>query len=419
MHVQLPSERVAPEVERRLKSLSRTVRMNGFRPGKVPLNVVRQRFGGQVRQEVYGELIRASFGEAIEQQRLRPAGEPRIEEVADESGGGFSYTAVFEVMPEVIVGPLSGLAVKRPAVEVTDEDVANMVEKLRRQRITWETADRPVQDGDQVTISFTGSVDGEPFSGGTAEMVPVILGSGRMIPGFEEGLVGAAVGETRGLDLRFPEDYRAKELAGKDVHFDVEIAEVKAGRLPELDGELAKIFGVESGDVDRLKTDIRGNMERELRQKLRGLLKARVMDALLQHAQVDVPNALAEQEAERLKQQAKGEMAGAGRRSAVDLPRDIFLDQARRRVALGLVLGQIVKENAIKVDPKRVRSTVEELAEAYEHPQEVIDWYYGNKEQLAAVENLVLEDEVVDWAMGQAQVEDEPVTFDAVMGSTV
>lgn len=419
MRVELPSEQVAPEVERRLKDLARTVRMNGFRPGKVPVSVVRKRFGGQVRQEVYGELIRTSYGEAVEDQQLKPAGEPRIEAVDEDDRGGFAYTAVFEVMPEVQLGELTELGIRRPVVQVTDADLDAMIEKLRRQRITWEGVERPAQEGDQMTISFKGSIDGEPFAEGSGEQVPLVLGSGRMIEGFEQGLVGAAAGDTRGLDLAFPADYRVAKYAGKPVHFDVEVVEVKAGRLPDVDAEFAKVFGVENGDVDRLKADVRGNMERELRQKVRGLIKNHVMDALLRQTQVEVPNALADREAERLKEQARAEMAGMGRTSTVDLPREMFADQARRRVALGLILGELVKTHGIKVDPQRVRTMIEEMAESYEQPQEVVDWYYRNKEQLAAVENVVLEDEVVDWVMGQARVEDEPSSFDAIMGSAV
>jgi len=419
MRVELPSEQVAPEVERRLKDLARTVRMNGFRLGKVPVSVVRQRFGGRVRQEVYGELIRASYGEAVQHQQLKPASEPRIEAVDEDAEGGFAYTAVFEVIPEVHLGDLSELRIKRPAVQVTDEDLAAMIEKLRRQRITWESVDRPAQEGDQVTVSFRGSIEGEPFAEGSGERLPLVLGSGRMIPGFEQGLVGAGSGQTRELDLQFPDDYGVAKYAGKPVHFDVEVVEVKAGKLPEVDADFAKVFGVEDGDLDRLKTGVRGNMERELRHKVRGLVKNRVMDALLGHTQVEVPRALAEQEAERLKEQAKAEIAGAGRRRTLDLPRDLFADQARRRVALGLILGEVVKTHGIRVDPQRVRAMIEEMAESYEQSQEVVDWYYGNKEQLAAVENAVLEDEVVDWVMGQARVEDELSSFDSIMGSAV
>jgi trigger factor len=416
MTVQLPGEKVDQEVERRLKRLAGTVRMNGFRPGKVPLRVVRQRYGGQVRQEVYGDLIRDSYADAVQQESLRPAGDPRIESVDDKSGDGLSYTAVFEVMPEIRLEGLEELAVKRPAAEVGDADVDRMIESLRRQRLTWEQVERPAQDGDQIIISFKGSVDGEAFEGGSAERVPLVLGAGKMVPGFEEGLEGATAGETRGLDVHFPDDYRAEHLAGKDVHFDVEVHEVKEGRLPPVDEELAKAFGVADGSVETLRSDVRANMERELKQTLRGVLKNRVMDALLERVPLDVPRALVDQEASRLKEQARAEMAGAGQRSAMDLPLDMFAEQARRRVALGLIIAEIVRGNDIKVDPARVRAAVEEIAESYEDPQEVISWYYGNREQLAAVENLALEEQVVDWLLEQGRVEDEATSFDDIMG---
>jgi trigger factor len=416
MTVQLPGEQVDQEVERRLKRLAGTVRMNGFRPGKVPLRVVRQRYGGQVRHEVYGDLIRDSYATAVQQESLRPAGDPRIESVDDESGDGLSYTAVFEVMPEVRVEGLDDLSVKRPVAEITDQDVDRMVESLRKQRLTWEPVDRPAAEGDQLTISFKGSLDGEEFQGGSAEQVPLVLGAGKMVPGFEQGLEGASAGETRALDVQFPDDYRAEHLAGREVHFDVEVHEVREGVLPPVDEELAKAFGVTDGGVDTLRRDVRANMERELKQTLRGVVKNRVMDALLERIPLDVPKALVDHEAGRLKEQAKTEMAGAGRKSAMDLPLELFADQARRRVALGLIIAEIVRANAIKADPERVRAAVEELAESYEDPQEVISWYYGNREQLAAVENLVLEDQVVDWVIAQGGLEDEPASFDQIMG---
>jgi trigger factor len=416
MTVQLPGEKVDQEIERRLKKLAGTVRMDGFRPGKVPLRVVRQRFGGQVRQEVYGDLIRDSYATAVQQESLRPAGDPRIESLDDEAGDGLSYTAVFEVMPDIRVQDLKALSVKRPAVEVTDADVDKMLENLRRQRKAWEPVDRPAAEGDQLTISFKGYLEGDEFEGGSAEKVPLELGAGNMVPGFEQGLEGASAGEGRSLEVRFPDDYRAEHLAGKDVRFDVEVHEVKEGRLPPVDEEFAKAFGVADGDVDALRRDVRANMERELKQTLRSVIKNRVMDALLEHIPLEVPGALVDREAAHLKEQARAEMAGAGQRSAVDLPSEMFADQARRRVALGLIIAEIVRRNDIRVEADRVKAAVEEIADSYEDPQQVISWYYGNKEQLAAVENLALEDQVVEWVLAQGRVEDEPVSFDELMG---
>jgi len=418
MTVQLPAEQVDQALDRRFKEVARTVRMNGFRPGKVPLSVVKRQYGSRVRGEIYSELIRSSFGDAVRQQSLQVAGQPQIEAMDDSSGEGFSYTAVFEVIPEVNLSSLDDLVVKRPVVEVTDADEEEMIEKLRRQRTTWESVERPCEDGDQVTISFQGTIDGEVFEGGSAASRPLVLGSGRMIEGFESGLVGAAQGESRGLDLAFPVDYPVEALVGKSVHFDVEVLEVKAPRLPELDEAFARAFGVEDGSLETLKSDVRANMERELRQKVSALMKTRVMDALLERNPIDVPKSMVADEAERLKQQAKAQMASSGRPSALDLPVDVFADQGKRRIALGLLLGEIVRRSGMRPDPDRVRATVEEMASSYEQADEVVRWYYKNKEQMAIVENLVIEEEVVDWVLGQCQVEDEPSSFSQLMGPT-
>jgi len=418
MKVQLPAEQVDQALDRRFKELARTMRMNGFRPGKVPLSVVKRQYGGQVRSEIYGELIRTSFSDAVRQQSLKVAGEPQIEGLDDAPDEGFSYTAVFEVMPDISLASLDDVVIKRPVVAVADEDVEAMIEKLRRQRTAWEPVERPCQDRDQVVISFKGTLDGELFDGGSAEKVPLVLGSGRMIEGFESGLIGAVQGESRGLDLAFPADYRVETLAGKPVHFEVEVLEIKEPRLPGLDEAFAKAFGVEDGNLETLRSDVRANMDRELRQKVSALMKNRVMDALFERNPLDVPKAMVAREAEQLKQQAKAEMASSGRPSTLDLPADIFADQAKRRVALGLLVGEILRQSGMKADPDRVRATVEDLASSYEQGEEVVRWYYGNKEQMAAVENLVIEDQVVDWVLGQCRVEDEPSSFSQLMGPT-
>jgi trigger factor len=415
LSVQLPAEQVSAEVDKKLQQLARTVRLDGFRPGKVPLRVIKQRFGQQVRQEVYGDMIQATFYEAAQQQALRPAGEPKIELRDDADDGGFGYTATFEVVPEVTLGDLSTLSVKRPSAEVSDADVDAMIDKLRAQRTTWNEVQRPAQDGDTVHIDFKGFIDGEAFEGGAAENVPLRLGSGAMVEGFEEGLVGAGAGDSRTLEVQFPEDYRAQHLAGKAATFEVTVNKVAEPVLPAVDAEFAKAFGVEDGSEETLRTEIRANMERELRQKLRSVAKERTLDALLAAHPLTIPKAMVQDEAKRLKQQTQAEMAQSGQGNVIDFPVSMFEPQAERRVALGLLIGEIIRGQELRVDAERVRSTVEDLASSYENPQEVVDYYLSDKNQRAAIENLVLEDQVVDWVLDQAQVEDEPQTFEALM----
>lgn len=412
MTVELPAERVQEAVDTRLQEMSSSVRMDGFRPGKVPMRVIRQRFGKSVRQEVMGDLIQSSFYEAAQNQSLVPAGMPRIDDVDLDAA---RYVAVFEIMPEVEVADMSAVTIKRPQVEIQDSDVAVMVEQLRKQRASWVAVERPAQDGDQVVASFKGYIDGTAFEGGSAEDVPVVLGSGSLIEGFEAGLVGASAGDSRSLELKFPEDYRVEHLAGKDSTFEVELKEVREQQLPEIDEAFIKEFGVDSGDKADFLADIRKNMLFELNQKLKATVKERVMDALIDANPLDVPDALVSQEAESLKKQTQSNMARQGHNSSINLPSEIFKDQAKRRVVLGMLVGEIISKQDIKVDAERVKQTIGEYAQSYEHPQEVIDYYSNNKDARATVENLVLEDAVVEWVLEQAKVEDEPAAFDAFM----
>jgi trigger factor len=410
MTVQLPAEKVNEIVDNKLRSIAREVRLDGFRPGKVPLKVVKKRFGAHVRQEAYGELIQSTFYEAASGEKLNPAGEPSIEVRDDENG--FSYTAEFEVVPEVTLNDLSAATLERVTGEITDADVEEMLEKLRKQRVTWNQVERPAQDGDQVTVSFVGKVDGEEFEGGSAQNVPVELGAGRMIEGFEQGLLGASAGEERTIEVNFPEDYQAENLAGKPATFEISINEVAEPVLPELDDEFARAFGVEEGGIDKLKSDIRENMQREMAQKLNATNKEKVMDLLLENNDFAVPQAMIDSEAQRLKEETKQQMQGQqGQSSSVDLPLDIFREQAERRVKLGMLVAAIVDEHKLEVDEGRVRTTVENFAASYESPQELLDWYYADNERLNPVRNVVLEDQVVDWVTSQVNVTDKQTSF--------
>ncbi|MCG8427447.1 MAG: trigger factor [Chromatiales bacterium] len=415
MTVELPVEQVNEAVEKRLKEIARTVKLDGFRPGKVPMSVVRKRFTGQVRDEVFGDLIQSTYFQALSQEKLQPAGEPKIEPLEKDPKEGVGYIATFEVMPEVAIKDMSGAVIKKAVAEVSDADLDGMIEKLRQQRTTWNEVEREAQDGDQVTISFKGFIDGEAFDGGSADSVPLVLGSGSMIEGFEAGLVGAKAEESKTLELKFPEDYRVETLAGKDTTFEVEVGKVAEPVLPEVDEEFIKVFGVTEGGVDAFKAEIRGNMERELEEKIHSGVKQQAMDALLEVNSFDVPQALITQEAQALQQQAKANIAQSGQPSQIELPINLFEDQAKRRVQLGLLIAEIIEQNKIEIDADRVRAKVEQFAQSYEQPQEVIDYYYSDKKNLAAVENVVLEDQVVDWVIEQAKVEEQSSTFEEIM----
>ena len=412
MRIDLPFERIQGEVDKRLGDIARSARLPGFRPGKVPMHLLRQRYGVQVEREVFGELVQSTFSEAVSEHSLRLAGMPRIEPDVDQAAKQFSYTAIFEVLPQVELAPLSGQVIKRPVAEVTDADLDTVIERLRTQRQSWVPVERPSQVGDRVTISYVGTLDGEPFAGGSASGSPLELGSGRMIPGFEEGVAGAVAGETRTLDLSFPQDYQRTELAGRAVRFEVTIDAVSEPALPALDEEFARAFGVADGDLTRFRADVRANMTRELKQRIQGRLKEAVMDVLVQANTLDIPAVLVADEIGALKQQMLENLGGAkfggGKFELPDAP---FEEAARRRVALGLIVAEIVKQNGIKADAERIRAALNDLASTYEDPQEVVDYYYADRKRLAPMESLVLEDQVVDWVLNQVTVEDEQMDF--------
>ncbi|MCP3669729.1 MAG: trigger factor [Gammaproteobacteria bacterium] len=414
MTVELPVEQVNQEVEKRLKTISRTAKIDGFRPGKVPPSVIRKRYLDQVLMEVHQELIQSTYFDALGQENLQPAGDPMIEPVEKQPGEGFGYTAIFEVMPQIELGDMADQVIQRPVAEVSDEDVSQMIEKLRKQRTTWNDVERESANGDQVTINFKGTIDGEAFEGGSADNIPLELGSNSMIEGFEPGLVGAKAGENRTLELVFPEDYHAENLKGKDAVFEVEVIKVAEAVIPELDEEFIKAFGMADGTVETLQSEIRSNMERELEDKIGSMIKQRAMDALIAANEIPVPQFMVKQEAEALKEQTKQNMEQYGQQSNMDLPLDLFEDQAKRRVALGLIVAEVIKVNEIILDEEKVKEKVEMFAKTYEKPQEVIDYYASNREQLAMVQNIVLEEQVADWVMEQAKVEDVESGFEEI-----
>lgn len=413
--VELPAEQVNKVVEDRLRSIARTVRMDGFRPGKVPFNVVRQRYGAQARQEAWGDLIQNSYYSAITQQGLRPAGDPLIDDVKDEDGR-FVYSAKIEVVPEVALQELGDASVEKTVAVVTDADVDAMIEKLRDQRSTWSTVERAAADGDQVTVSFVGKIDGEAFEGGSAQNIPVVMGAGAMIDGFEAGILGAKAGDERHISVNFPDDYRVEHLAGKPATFDITVKAVAEKTLPEVNEAFIKAFGVKEGTVEGLRSSVRDNMERELDMRIKQLLKDQAMNALLAEHDFVVPEVMVKAEAERLMQETRQNMQQqTGAKGNFELPLDLFKEQAERRVKLGLLVGEIVKRHQMTVDETKVRSTVEKFASSYDQPQEVIDWYYASPERLDPVRNVVLEEQVVDWIMTQVKVTEKSSSFNELI----
>jgi trigger factor len=416
--VQVPAERIDQEVETRLRSLAKRARIDGFRPGKVPFSVVRKRFGSDVRGEVMGEVIQSTFFEAVTQENLKPAGAPQVEPKEGEGGEGFEYVATFEVYPEVVLGDASAMSVLKPVTEIADADIDAMIDSLRNQRKGWTDVERAAAEGDRVTIDFVGSIDGEEFPGGKGEKHPLQLGSNSFIPGFEDQLVGVKAGDEKTVDVNFPEDYQSADLAGKAAQFAVTVHSVAEATLPELDDEFFKGFGLEEPSLENFRAEIRKSMEREVERRMHSLLKERLMDAVLEANPVEVPKALIEEEITRLQQQMQQQMAqqyGGGQAPELNLPRNLFEGQANKRVSLGLLMSEIVKTNEIKVDADRVRKTIENFAADYDDPEQVVTWYYSQKEQLAAVESSVLEDQVVDFLLEQAQVSDETLSYEELM----
>lgn len=413
--VQVPAERIDSAVSERLNSLTKSVKLKGFRPGKVPYKVVQKRFGAQVRQEVMGEVLRSSFQEAVAQENLQPAGFPRFEPRASNVGEQFEYVATFEIYPEFELSSVAELELEQPIASVTDTDLDDMIEYLRRQRAEWKGVDRAAVEGDRLRVDYLGTIDGEKFEGGSAEDSPIVLGSANLVEGFENQLIGAKAGEARTISVNFPADYHAEGLAGKAVQFDVKVHAVEESELPEIDHEFVSSLGVKEGGIEALRTEIRKSMERELEQAIHARMKRHVMDALVQANTLDLPSTLVRQENERLQQQMAERLPKGTDASA--LSGEQFDGEARRRVKLGLVISAIVKQNDIKAAPDKVRAAIESIAAPYQDPREVVNYYYGNRELLSSVEALVLEDEIVAWALRSAQVTEKPLSFKELTGS--
>ncbi|OHC26144.1 MAG: trigger factor [Pseudomonadales bacterium RIFCSPLOWO2_12_59_9] len=410
MTIGVPAERIETEVTKRLQQTARRAKVAGFRPGKVPMSVIRQRYEDAARQEALGDLIQATFYEAVTAQKLNPAGSPAVEPKLFEKGKDLEYVATFEVFPEFEVTGLEGIAIERLQAEVADADLDKMLEILRKQNTRFESAARVAQDGDQLTIDFVGKVDGEVFAGGSAKATQLVLGSGRMIPGFEDGLLGAAAGEERVLSLTFPADYQNLELAGKAAEFSVSVTAVAAPTLPELNAEFFALFGVKEGGLDDFRAEVRKNMQRELRQAIKSKVKNQVMDGLLAANPIEVPKTLLGNEVNRLRVQAVQQFGGNIKPD--QLPAELFEEQARRRVVLGLIVAEVVKQFELKPDDARVREMIQEMASAYQEPEQVVAWYYKNDQQMNEVRSVVLEEQVVDTVLSKANVTDKSVSYE-------
>lgn len=416
--VAIEEERISNVVDGRLQDMTKTVKVKGFRQGKVPLKIVKQQYEQQVRQEVVGDVLQSTLYEAIGQEKLNPAGQPRIDSIKSNPGEGMEYTALFEIYPEVKLGDLSKETVEKPVAEITDADIAEMLETVRGQHKEWVSVDRSAKDGDQLNINFKGIIDGEVFPGGEANDMPIELGSGRMIKGFEEGLIGAKAGDDVTLNVTFPDDYHAKELAGKPAQFDTHVNKIEEAQLPELNDDFAKKLGIKDASVENMHKEIKASMQQELDTRLNTKMKSSVMDALIKAHDFDVPKPLIEDESEALKKNMLENLKQQGMQDqGMQLDASMFADQATRRVKLGLIMSEVVKSEKIEADEERVKKKVEEIAAPYEQPQQVIDWYMGDKQRLAEVQALVTEEQIVDWAMEKAKVVDKSMTFKDIMNA--
>lgn len=419
LNITLPAVEIDGEVQSRLKRLARSAKMHGFRPGKVPIKVVAQQYEDQVRREVLGDALQKSFGDAIREQNLKVAGYPRFEpRTAAESAPQFEFSATFEIYPEIAVGDLSKTVITRPMIDIGEAEVDRTLEIVRKQRASFEPVARAAALGDKATLDFAGRIDGLEFDGGKGEDLGVILGEGRLLKDFESHVVGLEAGAARTFEIRFPEDYHGKELAGKTATFDVKLKQIAEPRLPPIDAEFAKSLGVADGNLDTMRGEIRKNLERETKQRIGARLKDQIMQALIDSTKIEVPKSLVELEIERMSAAARKDLeARSIKPGAMPIPREPFEQQAQRRVTLGLILGELVKAHGLQARPEQVRAMVEEQAQTYEQPEQWVKWFYQAPARLRDVESRVLEDNVVAWALATAKVEDQPIAFDELMGN--
>lgn len=420
LSLKLSVDKINAEVDKRLKKVAKTAKMPGFRPGKVPMKMVLQSYGPQIHSEVLNDELGRTFSEEVQKNDLRVAGTPRIEASKDEGNESeLEFSATFEVFPEVKFGDFSTIEVEKTVVEVSDAEVEKTVDILRKQRATFADADRAAADEDKVTLDFVGKIDGVAFDGGTASDFSFVLGKGQMLPEFEAAARGLKAGESKTFDLSFPEDYHGKDVAGKTAQFEITIKKVEEPKLPELTEEFAKSMGIEDGSVDKLREDVRTNLIREVSSRTKAQTKESVMNGLVKVAEFDVPKALIESETTELAARARQDLKARGMQNVeeIKLPDDLFAAQAERRVRLGLIVSELVKLHSLQAKPEQVRAFIEEQAQSYENPAEVMQWYFQDRARLADVEAVILEDNVVEWTLGQTKVVEKKLSFDELMGN--
>ena len=408
MRVEVPIERIESEVDSRLKSVGRTAKIKGFRPGKVPARVVRQRYGKQVRQEVLGEIMQKSYSDAVMQENLRPAGGPKIQ-TEDEDGKTFAFVATFEVLPEVKLKDLDKIKVETPDVEIGESDIDDMLLSLRKQRATWDEVERKSKDGDRVIVDFKGTIDGEEFQGGSGTEIPVVLGQGQMLPDFEKGLKGIKAGDEKTIKVKFPKDYHAEDLAGKTAEFAINTHRVETEVLPELNDEFAEAFNVSEGGLEQLKKDVRENMEREAKQKIDGDIREQVMNGLIEKNPIDVPQALVHEEMHSMQHEAMQRLGIEDHDKAP--PMENFKDAAGKRVRLGLLLRQVIADNNIAADEAAIRARVEDMCAGYENAEDMVNMYLGNPQVMQQIEPMVVEQKAVEWLLENGKAKKKKVSF--------
>lgn len=421
LSVSIPHEAIETEMESRLKRLARTAKIPGFRPGKIPLKVVQQQYGSQLRQEVMGDVLQKNFSEAVREQKLRIAGSPRFEPKLEAGNTSkFEFSAIFEIYPDVVLGDLGAVSIERPVVKVTPADVDKTLEVLRKQRARYQPAERPAIEGDRINIDYRGVIDGVEFAGGKAEGFTLVLGEGQLLKDFEGPLIGMSTGGSKTFEVTFPADYHGKEIAGKVATFEVKLNAVEAPELPEINTEFARSLGVVDGDTEKMRGEIQANLEREVSKRLKAGIKTQVMQALLDTTRTEVPKVLVEQELEQLIQDTRSDLEARGMKAAdiASLPQDLFWEQAQRRVSVGLILAELVKVHSLHATPEQVRGVVEDLAQSYENPEEVVKWHYSSPDRLNEIGSAVLEDNVVAWVLEKVSVVDKIVTFDELMGKS-
>ena len=419
LNASIPQQSLRGQVAARLKNIGRNAKIAGFRPGKIPAKVLEQHYGAQAQQEAMGDALQRSFAEAAQTNNLKVAGYPQFEiKTNDLNADLIEYSATFEVYPEVVLGDVSGEAVERATFELSQADVDNTIATLRKQRATYEAVSRAAQNDDKTVIDFVGKLNGEVFQGGEGKDYPVTLGAGSMLPEFEAAIVGMKVGDNKSFDMTFPETYHGKDVAGKQVTFTITLKSVEAPKLPELDAEFVKSVGIADGDVSKLEDEIRSNLKREVERRLNARNKDAAMDALLKVAQFDLPKALVDWEIQSLMQQTVQDMEARGMKmKGMQLPPELFKERAEKRVKLGLILADLVQKHDLKAKPEQVRALIDNYAESFDQPENVVRWYYSEPGRLQEVENLVLEENVVSWTMKQTKTTDKPVTFNELMGS--